>query len=136
MFNLIKKIISGNNVATPEKKDLQIRIAAAVILLEGAHIDGECTSEELTHIMHSLEETFGLAREHTEELLELAGREKKNSIDLWQFTNQINQEFDLGKKTRVMEAVWRVIHADGEVLCTDGNRLECVILPQRLRVLS
>jgi YegS/Rv2252/BmrU family lipid kinase len=29
-----------------------------------------------------------------------------------------------------------VVHADGEVLCTDGSRLECEILPQRLRVLS
>jgi diacylglycerol kinase (ATP) len=29
-----------------------------------------------------------------------------------------------------------VVHADGEVLCTDGRRLECEILPQRLRVLS
>ena len=29
-----------------------------------------------------------------------------------------------------------VVHADGEVLCTNGSRLECEILPQRLRVLS
>ena len=29
-----------------------------------------------------------------------------------------------------------VVHADGEVLCTDGRRLECEVLPQRLRVLS
>jgi len=27
-----------------------------------------------------------------------------------------------------------VAHADGEVLCTDGHRLECEILPRRLRV--
>jgi YegS/Rv2252/BmrU family lipid kinase len=29
-----------------------------------------------------------------------------------------------------------VVHADGEVLCTDGKRVECEILPQRLRVRS
>lgn len=28
-----------------------------------------------------------------------------------------------------------VVHADGEALCTDGRRLECEVLPQRLRVL-
>ena len=27
-----------------------------------------------------------------------------------------------------------VAHADGEMLCTDGHRIECEILPQRLRV--
>jgi YegS/Rv2252/BmrU family lipid kinase len=29
-----------------------------------------------------------------------------------------------------------VVHADGEVLCTGGRRLDCEILPRRLRVLS
>jgi len=27
-----------------------------------------------------------------------------------------------------------VAHADGEMLCTDGHRIECEILPQALRV--
>lgn len=115
MFDLLKKIISGNGPPGPEKKEAQIQVAAAVVLLEAAQIDGRCTSEELAHIMHALEGTFGLDRVYTKELVELADREKKNSIDLWQFTSRINQEFSLEGKKLVMEAVWRVIHADGEL---------------------
>jgi hypothetical protein len=27
-----------------------------------------------------------------------------------------------------------IAHADGEMLCTDGHRIECEVLPQRVRV--
>lgn len=118
MINLIKKIITnsrGSLSAEPQDNDLRTRIAASVILLEAAGVDSRYDPEEHDHILNSLQDTFALSHEYAEELVELAHQEKSAAIDLWQFTNQINQEFSRPEKQEVMQAVWRVIYADGEL---------------------
>lgn len=89
------------------------RIAAAVILLEAAHADGECSDAELDHVIATLQERFALARACAEELIEVAHRKKSAANDLWQFTNQVNHTFDRAERIAVMESVWCIIHADG-----------------------
>jgi uncharacterized tellurite resistance protein B-like protein len=118
MLSLIKKIIS----ATPGKtetpytsKEEQNHLAACVLLLEAAHIDDECTTEELDHVIFTLKNDFSLDQAHVDELIELARAERQNSIDLWQFTNHINQQYSKEGKMAVMESVWRIIFADGKL---------------------
>jgi len=91
------------------------RIAASVILLEAAHVDNECTVEELDHVIETLRSDFKLSREHAEELVELAHHERKNAVDLFEFTNHINNEFSKAEKKAVLKAVWRIIHIDGRL---------------------
>lgn len=119
MFDLIRKILEKNSnnkgPAAREDTGLRIRIAAGVILLEAAHIDNECTEEEIDHVMDTLKKTFDLSHEYAEELIALAHEERTQALDLWQFTNLINQHYSKEEKTGVMEAVWRIIHADGQL---------------------
>lgn len=119
MLNLIKKIINKNqdglNKTTEPNNVLRTHLAAGVILLEAAHADGECSNEELGHIVDALQTTFKLSRAHTDELLALAQHEKDNALDIWQFTNSINQDFSRPEKIAMLEAMWRVILADGHL---------------------
>ena len=41
--------------------------------------------------------------------------ELDNSIDLWGFTNLINQHYSKPRKLQVIEMIWEVIYADGEL---------------------
>ena len=41
--------------------------------------------------------------------------ERKESLDLWQFTNLINQSYSREEKLKVAETLWRVIYTDGKV---------------------
>ena len=118
MFDLIRKIIDTKNNKERGAADdigLRTRIAASVVLLEAAHIDNECSDEELDHVMDTLKATFDLSHEYAEELVELAHEERTQAIDLWQFTNHINRHYSHDEKIEVMEAVWRIIHADGQL---------------------
>jgi len=117
MFDLIKKIISGGPAAKEQGSGVEdnIHLAAGVLLLETAHIDDECTAEEMAHVIATLRSDFGLSPAYAEELLALAGAERDKSLDLWQFTNQMNQHYSMEEKMALMEAVWRIIFADGRL---------------------
>jgi uncharacterized tellurite resistance protein B-like protein len=118
MFDLIKKILAnkrGSITISAQENEERTRLAACVLLLETAHADNECTADEMSHVMDVMKNDFAISEEQAEELLELAHRERSQAVDLWQFTNQINQQFDRQEKMRMMEAVWRIIHADGQL---------------------
>jgi uncharacterized tellurite resistance protein B-like protein len=36
-------------------------------------------------------------------------------VDIWEYTNLINQYFSTPEKIRLVERIWRVIYADGKV---------------------
>ncbi|MBU0908199.1 MAG: TerB family tellurite resistance protein [Proteobacteria bacterium] len=117
MFDLIKKIISGGPAEKERGKGVadKTHLAAGVLLLETAHIDDECTAEEMAHVIDTLRSEFNFPQEYVEELIELAGAERDKAFDLWQFTNQMNQHYSMEEKTALMEAVWRIIFADGRL---------------------
>jgi uncharacterized tellurite resistance protein B-like protein len=117
MLDLIRRVIGssrrGGEALPGADSAVRTQIAACVVLLEAAHADCECTEEELSHALKTIESTFGLSREYAGELLDLARRERAGAADIWQFTNEINQNFSHREKVRMMEAVWRIIYADG-----------------------
>lgn len=118
MFDLIKKILGEQQggVVVAETENLEkTQLAACVVLLEAAYADYECTDGELDHVVQTLQSEFGVNQEYARELLDLAHQERNQAIDLWQFTNQINQDFSKTEKKAVLEGVWRIIYADGEL---------------------
>ncbi|NOQ66118.1 MAG: hypothetical protein GQ556_02750 [Desulfobacterales bacterium] len=117
MFNFIRQTLLSNKGSSdnvPDKEE-RTRIAASVILLEAAYADHECTDDELNHVIETLCSDFDLSRKHAEDLLGLAHRERSQAVDLFEFTNHINNEFSREEKTAVLEAVWRIIHIDGQL---------------------
>ena len=118
MFHLIRNILTNNrggSVDSAADNDERTRVAACVLLLETAHADNECTAEELSRVVEVMKDDFAISRQHAEELIDLAYCERERAVDLWEFTNHINQEFNRQEKLRVMEAVWRIIHADDQL---------------------
>jgi uncharacterized tellurite resistance protein B-like protein len=118
MLNFIRQtLISRDQEPSDNSTDREerTRIAAGVILLEAAHADHECTDEELDHVIGTLRSDFNLSKKHAEDLLELAHREHGQAVDLFEFTNHINNEFSKEEKKAVLEAVWRIIHSDGQL---------------------
>lgn len=91
------------------------RIAACAILLEMANIDGEFSDSEKESIVAILKKDFRLSDEHAQSLLQASRDELNGSVDLWQFTNLINQNYSRDEKREIMETVWRVAYMDGRL---------------------
>lgn len=118
MFAVIRNIIEGTSAKGREGKvdqEQKKHVAAGVLLLEAAHIDNECTEEEMEHIVSTLKDKFNLTDSCVADLLELAHDGREQAPDLWEFTNHINQHFSEVEKLAVMEDVWRIIFMDGQL---------------------
>jgi uncharacterized tellurite resistance protein B-like protein len=101
--------------AGPDAGPAGVQVAAAALLLEIAHADGEFSDAERTHIQSALARHFRLDEATARELLVLADVERRQSIDHFQFTRLIADQYDLGQKMVLAEVMWGVILADGTI---------------------
>ncbi|UCG85811.1 MAG: TerB family tellurite resistance protein [Gemmatimonadota bacterium] len=92
-----------------------IHVAACALLLELAHADDEFAPEEKAHIEEALGHHFDLDPDTIVELIRLADEERRRSVDLYQFTRLIADAYDTGQKMVLLEVMWRVVYADGEL---------------------
>lgn len=90
-----------------------IQIATCAVLLEAATADDDLSKEELGHIHAALGQLYSIDASDVKHLMEITRREREEAIDLWQFTNLINQNYDTEEKMLLMEHIWRVILSDG-----------------------
>lgn len=92
-----------------------LHLAACVLLLDVAHADGEFSDEERKHIEGVLERHFSLPPEAGRALMALADKERRNAVDHFKFTSQLQRSYDTGQKMVLAEIMWGVVLADGKV---------------------
>ena len=119
MIENIKKFFSEKIDTSDQESQVSseqsVPIASCALLLEMAHADSEFSQSERDNIIAILQSNFDMTEDDASELLNLADLERKESLDLWQFTNLINQNYSREEKIRVAETLWRVIYTDGKV---------------------
>jgi len=117
MIELVKKFFSKENISPiPERNNgssHDVRVATCALFLEMAYIDGEFNDSEKEQIIQTLKEDHWLSSDAVADLLKAAKEELKGSIDLWQFTNLVNQNYSLEEKIRIIEMVWQLAYTDG-----------------------
>lgn len=87
-------------------------MATCALLLEVASADNEFAPEECQRIIEILVKRFDLPQDDAEELVRAANERRAQSVDLWQFTHQVNESCSQDEKVAFMEEIWRVIYAD------------------------
>jgi uncharacterized tellurite resistance protein B-like protein len=120
MFDSIRKFVQGGTPVGAKRASGSgefppVQVAACALLLELAHADGEFTDPERAHIEGALARHFDLEDDTIRELMALAAAERGESVDHFQFTRIIGQEFDLSQKLVLAEVMWGVILADGKL---------------------
>lgn len=117
MLGIFKKVFDGSkkkkSPLSAEEKELRLKTATCVLLLEAATADDNFSQEEQKKVLDILKARYNMSDEEVEELIEKSEREREHSTDLWYFTNQINQNMDNEEKYKLMELVWEVIYSDG-----------------------
>ena len=98
---------------TVEASSEDLRLAAGVVLIAAAKVDGHFDAAEADFIMDTVEQKFGLPREKVDEFLAGAS----SALDLaspQSFINVINRHFSLDQRETILSVVWAVILSDGE----------------------
>ena len=118
MIALLKKYFSSKSGSREEKTPNDSHdpaVAMCALFLEMASIDGEFSESEKVSILDMMRSEYGISDVIVEELMTEARKELDQSIDLWQFTNLINQNYSPEEKADIIEMFWKVAYADGRL---------------------
>lgn len=119
MLLRLKKILLGEETSAPGFEERghreRIQVATCVILLEVAKSNDEFSRVEKTTVTAILKGRFDLPDKAVEDLMEVARKKREESVDLWEFTNLVNEHYTREEKREILEAAWRVIYADDKL---------------------
>lgn len=90
-------------------------LATAALWIEMVRMDGVFDDDERRMLEQLLTSQFELNAEELEALMTLAEEESKDATDYFQFTKVINTHFEYEDKVKLVEGLWRIAYADGNV---------------------
>ena len=105
----------GSGALAEEERDRACRIAGAALLVEMSRADHEVTPVERSVIEAALRHVFELDPAATADLYREAERHADDATSLFEFTRLINDHFELAEKENLVELLWFVAFADGEL---------------------
>lgn len=101
------------------KSDMEL--AAAALLVEAAVLDGEFDDAERATIERLLKERFGLDDGQVAALLREAEETIEDASELYTLARTIKDGLELDERTAIIEMLWEVAYADGELHDYESN---------------
>jgi uncharacterized tellurite resistance protein B-like protein len=96
-----------------EKRDNDLRLAVAVLLVEAAHRDEEFAAAERATIERLLEEKFALSKEECAQLISAGEATTARMVQLHPYTHAVFEQMDPEERIQLVEMLWEVAYADG-----------------------
>lgn len=111
--------------ATPSEDvstgDAELRAATALLLVEASALDGSIDAAEEQAVRRLLDHWFGLAADEIEDLLADARAKVESNVELYGVTRVIKQNLAPDERVAVLEMLWEVAYADGELHDFEAN---------------
>ena len=124
--DLFDAIRPPSETGSAEEQEHALQLATAVMMVEVMRSDPETDDRERQATIAALREKFSLEQDEVERLLELAERTAEDANDYHRFTSRINRGFTREQKTRIIEHMWRIAHADGAVSAHENHLMRKV----------
>lgn len=101
---------------TPEKLPAdQVPLAAAALMVEGALMDGHFDDAERAMIRSLLVTRLDVSDQDADATLAEAERQVAEASDHWSFARTLKNRLDEPDRIGILEMLWEVAYADGEV---------------------
>ncbi len=113
LIDALFKAEKGTEQAQDSEHVLQL--ATATLLLEVVRADFEVQQSELDKIRQLLVRQFNLNSRELEQMISEAGENADRLVSLQHITRQLNEQFSELEKIRVIEMMWEVVFADGNL---------------------
>lgn len=112
-----------SRLQTPEPvhKPDAVAIAACALLLEMAHADEVIDDAERARILRAVREDLGVPASDVDEVVRLAEEERRESVDLYQFTKLVAEKFSREQRLRLIEVIWGIVYADGKLTAVENQ---------------
>jgi uncharacterized tellurite resistance protein B-like protein len=101
--------------------DTGYRLAATALLIHVISLDGEPSELEKRKLHSLLESSFGLDPGTADRLIAVATKAEGEAVDLYHFTSVIMRSVNEDGRLRIVEMMWELVYADGEVTEFEDN---------------
>jgi uncharacterized tellurite resistance protein B-like protein len=101
--------------------DTGYRLAATALLVHVISLDGEPTENEKRKLHSLIESSFGLDRGAADKLIASATLVEGDAVDLYHFTSVIMRTVDQPGRLKLVEMMWELVYADGQVSEFEDN---------------
>ncbi len=124
MINRIKALFAVPEGASVEAHSVdEIQLAAAALLVEAACLDESYDEVERDAIARAVKQEFELSDEECETLILEAEAAQHEATDLHRFIRKFDANFGHAERLRLIEMLWQVVYADGELHAYESNLL-------------
>lgn len=124
MIAKIKKFLFEDNgkAASGNKHHRdELHIAAAALLLEAGMLDGSLDAPEREAVRRLVKERFGLDDAAIDLIMTESEKRAAGAVDIFGFLKVIIANFDRDEQIEMVEILWDVICADGEIDDHESN---------------
>lgn len=106
---------SINNGTIDSSTEITIEISCTVLLCEVMLADGVHDESEKLKLQKLISAQFKLTEEEVEDTIKQALALCENATDFYQFTSKINATYSLAQRIKMLELLWSVAYADGDI---------------------
>ena len=114
-MNFFKKIFQTEETEDPTIDDKTSTKACIALLLETSMADEILDESELMALKNTLQKDFQINEDEIDELIDLAKENVEDSTSLYEFTRDINDNFDSAERVKLIESMWKIAYADGNI---------------------
>ena len=109
-----KRLFSAQQLDTANA-DEQLAMASAALLIEVARADFDSDPREQAQMLEHIKTVLSVSEEAIVVLTARAEQEVDEATSLYEFTRVINDSCDPQQRIALVEAMWEVAYADGEL---------------------
>jgi uncharacterized tellurite resistance protein B-like protein len=115
MFKQIKQLFAAFDDQAPSIEQHDLKTAVAALLIEVMRADSKLEHNEQHMLTVTLKKYFNLTDTDVEELTKNAASSLDGAVDYFQFSKQINTHCSAEQRIDIIELLWRLAYADGEL---------------------
>ena len=110
--NIFKR--KENESAVDSKKSEQ-ELAYASLLIEVINSDNKFDDRERDKLLEILSSKLDIHKEELDNFTELAQKQSEDSTSLYEFTREINDQYEYEEKVSLITDLWGIAYSDGKL---------------------
>ncbi|MEM9255056.1 MAG: TerB family tellurite resistance protein [Pseudomonadota bacterium] len=115
MIRALKTLFESPAQESPESLEHRLHLAAAALLIETARADFRADDNEQVALEALLVSALNLSHTEVTDLIQAARDRADEATSLYEFTRLINDHYDTEQKYRLIQSMWLVAYADGNL---------------------
>ncbi len=116
LFERIGELLGPEAAAdTPDAVAKAVRLCSACLLVEVVRADHHIDPSELATVLERVQSQFDLTDAEAADLRSAATQRVETSVSLYEFTRTLHERMSTEQKAQLIDAMWDVAFADGEL---------------------